>query len=294
MIHITVHADEIDTEWLKRAADVTKQLIDCADDDGPDGKSAVQKRAKIIEDNQGLWRDRDLKKLLSKWSHGKCWYSELRELGSDYHVDHYRPKGRVRSEGEPDRDGYWWLAFDWTNYRIAVSWVNSPHKGSGPNAQGKSDYFPLKPGSSPADPLQPTDDELPMLLDPINEMDTLLIDFDENGLPVPTVGGWGEVRVRGTTKILHLDAPQMLEARQQVWRDCERRIQRAHDALNAPAGSYNADRETTAQNWIAEICQMLRPDAELSAVARACVMKSEYLWARRLPSSPLALTSVPS
>ena len=80
----------------------------------------------------------------------------------------------------------------------------------------------------------------------------------------------------------------MTEARQKIWRDCERRLQRAHDALNAPADTYSTDREKTARDWIQEVCEMLRPDSELSAVARACVAKSEHVWARNLSSNPLA------
>lgn len=285
MIQIKIHPEEVDPAWITKADEITKELLEC-NDDGPGGLTATQKRAKIIDANQRHWGR--LKELLSKWSFGKCWYSEVRDLGSDYHVDHYRPKGRVRDEGLPDRDGYWWLAFNWTNLRFAVSWVNSPHKGAGGVAQGKVDHFPIKPGSQPIGSGGSTDDELPLLLDPISETDYLFIDFDETGNPVPTVGGWGEQRVRGTTFILHLDSPRMTEARQKVWRDCERRLQRAHDALNAPADKYNTDREKTAQNWIQEVCEMLRPDAELSAVARACVAKSEHVWARNLSSNPLA------
>ncbi len=286
MIHIKVHPEEVKPEWLEKADRLTRELVECVDDE-PLGQTAAQKRFKIVDDNDDFWRG--FKDLLLSWSHGKCWYSELRESGSDYHVDHYRPKGRVRAEGEPDREGYWWLAFQWTNFRVAVSWVNSPHKGKGPSAQGKADYFPLKPGSHPVGPFGDIRDELPLLLDPVNETDILMVDFDENGSPVPTVGEWGEVRVKSTTRILHLDAPQMIEARQRIWRDCERRIQRAHDVLNAPEVRYSADHASTAQHWISEVCQMLRPDAELSAVARACVTKSEHLWARRLPSNPLSM-----
>jgi hypothetical protein len=69
---------------------------------------------------------------------------------------------------------------------------------------------------------------------------------------------------------------RMPRSRAGLWKHARAvyRIQRAHDALNASEGRYSADHERTAQHWIGEVCQMLRPDAELSTVARACVMKS--------------------
>ena len=121
MIKIAVHPTDVPASWLRRASELTAKLEACVDDgeDVPADErlTAAAKRKKIIDGHAYVWSE--LKDLLLKWSHQKCWYSELREDGSDYHVDHFRPKGRVLNDGERPRDGYWWLAFDWRNYRIA-------------------------------------------------------------------------------------------------------------------------------------------------------------------------------
>jgi len=86
-----------------------------------------------------LWRS--LKGQLEQVSDGKCWYCESSQHRADNAVDHYRPKNRNRS-GE--HDGYWWLAFDWRNYRYSCTYCNSRRsddvKGT---SGGKHDNFPL-------------------------------------------------------------------------------------------------------------------------------------------------------
>ncbi|MFY1618973.1 hypothetical protein [Micromonospora sp. WMMD736] len=296
MIKIEVRPEDIPPAWLEKASALTAKLKACRDDgdDVPekDRLTAAEKRKKIIDDNSRMWSE--LKNVLLRWSYQKCWYSELREDGSDYHVDHFRPKGRVANDGEPMREGYWWLAFDWLNYRIAVSYANSPHRSVAGDVRGKRDQFPLAPGNTPAGVDEDLSAEIPVLLDPLSSYDVMLIDFDEMGMPVPAAAGWNGERVRVTTRLLHLDAVRMVEARQRVWRECEEALQRAAEAISVPAGEHRRRDDKTAEDWIALVCRMLRPDAPLSAVARACVAKSMFPWARKLPSHPAAQLQRPS
>lgn len=280
MIVIEVRADDIPEPWLVKAEKLRNDLLACVDDPPgtPEGKTAQQKRKKIIDDHQEHWKL--LKERLMAWSHQKCWYSELRDDGSDYHVDHFRPKGRVRNPGEADREGYWWLAFDWRNYRMAVAWCNSPHTDDDDEAKGKHDQFPLGPrgrvATCPADNL---DDEDVVLLDPLREADVVLIDFDETGVPVPTAEGWTAERVTTTVKVLHLDAPRMKEARQRVWRDCQRALGRAHRLINQRALDRGSLDGELLEEALEDIRRLIDPQAELSAVARACIQRSGYRWA---------------
>lgn len=287
MILVSVRPEEIPMEWRERAARLTAELEACVDDgeELPKGErsTAAQKRKEIIDKNEGVWRE--LKDTLMRWSYGKCWYSELRDVGSDYHVDHFRPKGRVRNPGEDEREGYWWLAFDWTNYRMAVAWCNSSHKSEEGPAKGKRDQFPLGRNCKPATTSGEVAAEKPVLLDPTSAFDTLLVDFDETGLPQPVEDGWNRERVLTTRTVLHLDAPRMVEARQEVWRSCRFALLQAHSALSLPGDEHRNRDDQAAHGWIKKICEMLRPNAPLSAVAQACVLKCEFPWARKLLSS---------
>lgn len=68
--------------WMVKAESLTQKLI---------SETNPEKRKEIIESNSAVWRNKALKKYLMNLSHGKCWYSEAREVYSHYHVDHFRP-----------------------------------------------------------------------------------------------------------------------------------------------------------------------------------------------------------
>lgn len=288
MIHVRVRPEDISEGWLEKAQRLTAEL-EVLKDDGPEvpeerRKSASDKRKALIEKNSGVWKE--LKGVLMRWSHGKCWYSELKDPGSDFHVDHFRPKGRVRNQGDEDIEGYWFLAFDWRNYRLSVAWCNSAHSADGGPAQGKQDQFPIrrtdKRARCCADDLGA---EECVLLDPTNEWDVTLLDFDEEGLPVPTTEGWARERVLETRRILHLDAPRMVEARQRIWRRCREVLQSAHRLVNQPREELGGLDQRQQRERMQELRDMISPGAELSAVARACIAKSGYAWAYRLLSA---------
>ena len=117
---------------------------------------------------------------------------------------------------------------------VACSWVTAS------GALVLSGCYPVTVGcwlfadSGQLGVLAETEDEELVLLDPVNDRDVILIDFDETGLPTPATDGWSAKRVMMTRDIMHLDAPKMVEARQSVWRECERRLLMAAEALNVP------------------------------------------------------------
>lgn len=102
----------------------------------------------------------------------RCWYTEsdIREDHGD--VDHFRPKNKSIDEdgGVILGDGYWWLAYDYHNYRLS---------GAVCNESFKKEYFPLKKGTPAANEFN--DDDENLLLDPCKKEDCDLIDCDEKG-----------------------------------------------------------------------------------------------------------------
>lgn len=136
----------------------------------------VKARKKAINSKSTVWSG--LSDILSKQSHEKCWYCETCEVRSDNPIDHFRPKNNV--EECVDHPGYWWLAFDWKNYRYACTYCNS-HRVNVETTGGKHDHFPLLPprvwNVCEAD----TNNERPVLLDPCDADDCDLLTFDING-----------------------------------------------------------------------------------------------------------------
>lgn len=135
--------------------------------------STHEERAAYLDTNS-FWRE--FKDILLDIYGEKCWYSECLIEGSFEDVDHFRPKNKSTDESNSVilPDGYWWLAYDYTNYRLSCNKCNRKYKG-----HGKSDHFPIKSGTAPATYPETTDDNI--LLDPCNKNDCELIDSDESG-----------------------------------------------------------------------------------------------------------------
>lgn len=118
----------------------------------------------------------EFKPILQRYFGNNCWYSECALDGSFGDVDHFRPKNRSTDEKGNTilPDGYWWLTYDYLNYRLSCEKCNRKF-GEG----GKNDCFPLEPETIPA--VKPFANDSNTLLDPCCADDVNLIDSDETG-----------------------------------------------------------------------------------------------------------------
>ncbi len=187
-----------DEAWCNRADAFTQSLLDAVN---------MEEKKTIIDANSRIWGE--IKGHLLGLSHNKCWYSEARETYSHYHVDHFRPKKRAFDLNSTDQGGYWWLAFNWKNYRISGS-VGNIKKG---------DRFCVlnHKANLPVDPL---DDEVNYFLDPIEPDDPALLTFNEEGMikPInPNEEDWEYKRAKYTIDNLNLNFGPLTEARKKIW-----------------------------------------------------------------------------
>jgi uncharacterized protein (TIGR02646 family) len=142
-------------------------------------KAVAKARAKAINERSSVWSEAG--KVLRQISDEKCWYCETYESRSDMPVDHFRPKNSV-AECNGKHCGYWWLAFDWHNYRFSCTFCNS-RRIDVETEGGKQDHFPLlNPGERAMCESDPIEKEQPVLLDPCDIDDIYLISFTEMGL----------------------------------------------------------------------------------------------------------------
>lgn len=277
MIHIRRNEADVPADWLQRAEELAAELR----------ALPAEERAEFIKGHQTVWKD--LKEVLLRWSFGKCWYSEAKDCVSDWHVDHFRPKCQeICEEDGRTRPGYWWLAFEWRNFRVAGAYSNSPHTDDEGEVRGKRDKFPMMQGSPVA--VDPDDDiatERCCLLDPTNRDDPVLITFDETGqpCPVPEAGEYVRKRVDTTVNLLFLDAPRLVEKRRDVWRRCRQKLDEANDLMAVREDQVDDLRAEQIRRVLDELHEMIAPQAELSATARACLAKSGYHWAMRLAAA---------
>jgi len=83
---------------------------------------------------QGYYNDSTVKVELEKYHGNKCVYCETdTSAGASYRVDHYRPKKYIKNIDKTLHYGYFWLAFEWTNFLQSCEACN----------RAKSNEFPL-------------------------------------------------------------------------------------------------------------------------------------------------------
>lgn len=264
----------IPPDWSKRAAEALRQISEAAEED----------RAKLIT-RQALWTE--LKETLWRASKKKCWYCESIDVRSDNAVDHFRPKNRVVEAFDSKHSGYWWLAFDWRNYRFSCTFCNSYRK-SAAGGGGKHDHFPLwredRRARKPDDSLE---DEEPILLDPTSAKDIVEIAFAGNGAVVEAVtkeeNSYRYSRAYESIKIYHLNEPSLTERRAQLMRKIEKQLKDANRFRTKVDGN-DRSAEEALDSKLSETFRALRPNAEYSAAARYVVgsLRGKYPWVDRL------------
>lgn len=245
--------------WLEKANNILKELK---------GEPDSKKRKAIIHRNKSHWRDTTLLNFLKDLSCGKCWYTEAKFAAEYPSVEHFRPKSCARNEDwEKCHDGYWWLAFDIENYRLSKPLSNT-RKGT---------YFPLRQRAmAVCQPGISISRESPMLLDPANEDDAALINFNSLGQPEPCkepavdLDAWDKTRIEFSIKRYGLDDEDLCNQRKALW-----------VAITAMFDEYaeyglKAKREQCiesageAKRIKKELRKFLDPNHEFTAVIRDC------------------------
>jgi len=280
MIFIFQDESKIPPAWLTKVARLQAEL---------EALPNTEARKDFIEKHKSVWGE--IKNQLLEMSHGKCWYSEAPDSVSDWHVDHFRPKKQVRDEDGTEHEGYYWLAFDWKNYRISGSYPNAPHRDEHGETRGKWDYFPLANGCTRADwEHRDCTGEVCLLLDPANRNDPKLMTFDEGGVPLPVDPRNPIVkkRVETTVHYLYLDSPRLIAARKRKWRDTLRWID---EYLRVCPDDFDActqlDHERLGRHFEC-ISELTGPETPYAATARACLRANGLDWLIPRPEEVLA------
>jgi len=255
-------------EKMKNLNDEAEQME--ANGNKKDAKEKRNERNDVITKNGSHWGK--LKDWLLALSFGKCWFSESKDVFSHWDVEHFRPKKEAKDDERFDtkgkaitRDGYWWLAFDYTNFRICGN-VGNRKKGG---------WFPLKSGSlcSSFDS-QCEESETPYLLDPTDPSDIDLIAYDEEGNVVARedASEWEKERVEVSVKRLKLNEHEAItEARRIVWQRVSREIEGYLTAKQKSAKGNNPAAKEKIKRHIRSIREMLHCEAPFSSVAHWCI-----------------------
>ncbi len=253
-------------KWLDKASELRKEL---------EAAKSIEARNKLIDKYHLYWKL--FKVSFKELSHSKCWYSETKNPYSHLHIDHFRPKKRVADVFDkitPVRDGYWWLTFDYKNYRLCGSVGNTK----------KGDHFAVRYNKvySPA----PICDEVYYFLDPTVKDDVKLLNFDNNGDVKPAAPEhfekWNYDRAKYTIEYLDLNYLDLKELRKLKWQEATEIIKKVN-LLNATfnqeptnQNKYNKDVE------IDKLRNMISPEQDLTSTVRSCLRASGQDWAYKL------------
>ena len=250
----------------QEVAEIANRLNDASDDQKAE---IVDELRAAINSRSRIWSA--LRAALAQLSHGKCWYCESRQIRSDMPVDHFRPKGAVyECDSHP---GYWWLAFEASNYRYACGLCNSPHRDGDRKTLGKGTHFPLIDEARRVfGPQGNLSREGPALLDPTVAADPLLLWFEEDGSIVPkypqTASEGFYRRALISRDIYNLNDVRIKEARVIVALEVKRQVQWGEKYIS----QWLAGDEDAYDHFVRvfeAIVEMICESAEFSVAARA-------------------------
>lgn len=268
MRYIDIRQLQIPKRWKIKAKKLTQELHKAKSED---------ERNTIINKNE-IWKE--LFVPLANLSNGKCWYSEALDVMSDRDVDHFRPKAKAKNINDiprVDEEGYWWLCYDFENYRFSSQYSNQLRTDKFNNdkikASGKWHYFPLFENSIVAKNKRRCNDEEIMLLDPCDKDDPYLLTFDSTGKAIPNSNALlnenDRRRVLTSIDLYHLDHKPLEEARGRTWNFCQRMIDEMREISTNPDGQSLADKNRV-KFLKEEIRRIMDKSEALSATVIAC------------------------
>lgn len=284
MIFVDLSKLSLPSEWLEQSKELTAELMK---------KSTKEERKVFIEAKRAdTWANPRLLESLARIVGDKCWYSEVSFAGFDRNVDHFRPKGRVREINESDKSpwgerdgGYWWLAFDHRNFRLASQHANQRRVDSiGLTDGGKSDYFPVDGDRCSEGIACDLIHERILALDPCSPSDVKLLRFNTNGMPeVRKINGiadpWEERRVKLTIWLFHLNKSDIVKDRLEHMLKVKNEFTRAdHGYRLWKLGSEPS--KISFDMSLAVIKDHLQDNAKLAGAAQSMkkLLLAEYEW----------------
>lgn len=264
MRYINLEDLEVDDNWKNKAQKAFEEVCTKTDE---------KERSEYINSKSTIWSN--LKPELEHLSNKKCWYCEARETRTDRAVDHYRPKNNVR-DSNPSHSGYWWLAFDHTNYRLSCTFCNE-RRGDRETGEmgGKWDYFPLEDETKRVcNRGTKLRNEMPLLLDPCRRSDVALLWYADDGRVVPKFDKAKKPLAfkRAATSIerYNLNERDIKEARQILYKRLRNLIKRGDRHFE---NSFNGviDADDALADVIQDIEELLNKDSEFSEFAKATI-----------------------
>lgn len=260
MIYIDINNLEPNENWLERADELTESLLVAPD---------IPTINQIITDNQNMWSE--LKQHFCNILHRKCWYSESVNDFTHCHIDHFRPKSRALDENGNDLGGYWWLAFNWRNYR---------YSGPAGNIR-KRDYFHVNANKATSY-LDALENEDIRFLDPCEPGDPEKLKFTNEGIIEPkniNEDSRDYIQAEYTIRRMNLNMEGLVEGRRDCYRKAARLIRQTQKLLSMQSLNYDMARQQTIKGNQRVLLEMANRFSPYSATVKYCLKESALEWA---------------
>ena len=202
--------------------------------------------------DEGIYTAVPVKNCLLKIHHGKCCYCEKKFPARELDVEHFRPKGSVQQDvgQNPEKPGYFWLAYKWENLLLACQACNR---------RSKQTLFPLANPTERAKPhLRDVGNEEPLFIDPTRADPRKNIQFVDDAPTGLTREG------KETINGLKLRRPSLREDRLVRLREIQRQRDIIQLAAEDPA---NEDFQAVAIQAREYVESAVKSDAEFSSMA---------------------------
>ncbi len=217
-----------------------------------------------IANGNATWRG--TKQTLENASNRKCWYTESKNPGCVYDVDHFRPKGKILDNAGNVEYWYWFLAFIPENYRLSCQFANRPNVNPILNdTGGKHHYFPLMNNQAHATNSAGIANENYVILDPCVEADCNLLQFQPDGRPVIAHDHRNDAnalyRVNTSNLLLNLDFPTFNEDREKLYNKIKKLVERGDSYGPCQARIHIQD----------DLRELMHPNSEYSKAAESYI-----------------------
>ncbi len=258
------------------------------------GKQPDERTAYIDSKRLQSWAHADILNALRASAGNKCWYSEVLLEGEDPNVDHFCPKGRVKEVDQnleatgAESTGYWWLAFEYRNYRLAC--VHSNQRRVDKDTEGgKWDFFPIRNGRAP----ERTEwaairaQEAPLPLDPCSRSDAKLLCFDSDGVPCASerASARDKERVRVSIWLYHLKKRELQKRRRDFVQSFQKDIRKATTLYKLWAPDSARENLQAKEQFDTKVAEILRDISDSAVFAgakrgaiRLAMAKQENSW----------------
>lgn len=266
MIFIDLNNNPPCQDWIDRADILTQQLINTPN---------ITDKHQIIDENQGMWGE--IKEFLSNLKNKKCWYSESRNDGAHCHVDHFRPKKESINESGNDLGGYWWLAFDWRNYR---------YSGPASNVRKRS-YFHVNSNKA-NNYLDSLEDEDIRFLDPTEIDDPPKLGFNIEGMAHPkstNVTSRDYIQAEYTIRRMNLNLAGLVDNRKDKYRRTQLLVSATERLLQQQQALFSVARRQRINAHLMELYSMSSSNSEYSATVKYCLKSTGHDWALQIVSN---------